>query len=195
MKKKPPGNFPSLLLASRSPRRRGLLSDIGFDLEIADIDIDESYPTELTGHEVAEYLATRKADAYRGDYGSRVLVCADTIVVLDNQVINKPESQAHACEMLRRLSGRTHHVYTGVCLKTPQKERVFSEKTAVTFRFINPEEIEYYVQEFKPLDKAGAYGIQDWLGYTCVTGVQGCFYNVMGFPMARFYKELYDFAL
>jgi len=189
-----PGNFPPLLLASRSPRRRALLSDIGFDLQIADIDIDEQYPSDLKGREVAEYLATRKASAFVGDYNSRVLVCADTIVVLDEQVINKPENLEHACEMLAMLSGRSHLVYTGVCLKTPQKELVFSEKTKVTFRTISREEIAYYVREYQPLDKAGAYGIQDWLGYTCVTGVSGCFYNVMGFPMARFYQELRVFT-
>ncbi|MFN7300608.1 MAG: Maf family nucleotide pyrophosphatase [Bacteroidia bacterium] len=189
-----PETFPPLILASRSPRRRKLLSEIGFNLEIADIDVDESFPEHLKGGEVAAYLAGKKALAYGVMPEDKVLVCADTIVVLGEEVINKPTDAADAARMLSALSGHTHRVFTGVCLRRGDEILVFTESTEVEFRAIRPDEIDYYISEYQPFDKAGSYGIQDWLGYTCVTAVRGCFYNVMGFPMARFYRELQAFC-
>ncbi|MBU6325024.1 MAG: septum formation protein Maf [Bacteroidetes bacterium] len=188
-----PEAFPGIILASRSPRRRTLFSETGFDVSICDLDADESFPAHLKDAEVAEYLAWKKAHSFHGDYSGRVLVCADTIVVHEHKVLNKPVDETEAFSMLSRLSGSEHRVFTGVCMKYGERERVFHEVTEVHFRSMSEQEIRFYISNFKPFDKAGSYGIQDWLGYTCVTRVNGCFYNVMGFPMSRFYRELKEF--
>ncbi|MEN9511220.1 MAG: septum formation protein Maf [Bacteroidota bacterium] len=188
-----PEAFPGIILASRSPRRRTLFSETGFDVTLCDLDADESFPEHLKDAEVAEYLAWKKAHAFTGDFAGRVLVCADTIVVHEHAVLNKPADEQDAFAMLSRLSGSVHRVFTGVCMKFGAHERVFHEATEVQFRSMTDEEIRFYIHNFKPFDKAGSYGIQDWLGYTCVTRVNGCFYNVIGFPMSRFYRELKQF--
>jgi septum formation protein len=186
-------SFPHLLLASKSPRRHQLLSGAGFDFTFVNIEAEESYPSELQKAEVCCFLAEKKASHYTEAIGSQILVTADTIVCLDDEVINKPLDAEDAFAMLKKLSGRMHEVYTGVCLKTDSKSHVFFEKTEVFFHHLTDEEILFYIKTFQPFDKAGAYGVQDWMGYVGVQKVNGCFYNVMGFPVARFYRELQEF--
>jgi len=188
-----PETFPRIILASRSPRRRSIFRDTGFQVDVCDLDADESFPDHLKDAEIAEYLAWKKAHTYTGDLGEQVLVCADTIVVHQNHVLNKPADEADAFRMLSMLSGAVHTVYTGVCMRRAGQERVFHEATEVHFRELSADEIQFYIHHYQPFDKAGSYGIQDWLCYTCVTRVNGCFYNVMGFPMSRFYRELQNF--
>ncbi len=188
-----PEEFPGIMLASRSPRRRTLFSETGFDVTLCDLDADETFPDHLKDAEVAEFLAWKKAHTFHGDFSGRVLVCADTIVVHQHAILNKPADEAEAFSMLSRLSGGVHRVFTGVCMRYGDRERIFHDVTEVHFRSLSEEEIHFYIRNYHPFDKAGSYGIQDWLGYTCVTRVNGCFYNVMGFPMARFYSELKQF--
>jgi septum formation protein len=185
--------FPELLLASKSPRRHQLLKDSGFHFQYVDIEADESFPAHLKKNEVCEYLAAHKASHFLQEISDRVLVTADTIVVLENEVINKPGDADHAYEMLRKLSGKMHEVFTGVCIKNDTHETIFSERSEVYFHELSDEEIWYYIENYKPFDKAGAYGVQDWMGYVGVKKINGCFYNVMGFPIARFHRELQSF--
>ena len=185
--------FPELLLASKSPRRHQLLGDSGFRFTYVEIDAEEDFADHLVKQEVCEYLAAHKAAHFKGEIGNKVLVTADTIVVLNNEIINKPVDFEHAFEMLKKLSGKMHEVYTGVCLKNDLKQLVFSERTEVYFHPLTDDEIKFYIDNYKPYDKAGAYGVQDWMGYVGVEKVNGCFYNVMGFPVARFYRELQKF--
>jgi septum formation protein len=187
-------SFPQLLLASKSPRRHQLLNDAGFSFEFADIDVPEDYPEHLTEAAVACYLAEKKASAFQNLIGDKVLVTADTIVCIDNQVINKPADVDEAFSMLQKLSGRMHAVFTGVCLKNDFKTQVFFDKTEVFFYPLTDEQIHYYIQNYKPFDKAGSYGVQDWMGYVGVEKINGCFYNVMGFPIGKFYRELLQFV-
>ncbi len=184
-----------LILSSNSPRRKELLSGLGMDYEIRVIpDIDESYPADLPVFEIAKYVSMKKAEAYKSNMAdNELIITADTIVVLGDKVLGKPHSLDGAKEMLSMLSGRTHHVVTGVCLTTKQKQRSFSVITDVTFKTLTIEEITYYVDRFKPLDKAGAYGIQEWIGYIGVTSINGSYFNVMGFPVQRIYQELQSF--
>jgi len=183
---------PRLLLASNSPRRRQLLTDLGVPYEIRLREVDEAYPAHLRRAAVAEYLAAHKADAYRADLApDEVVLTADTIVCLDDDVLNKPADAAEARAMLTRLQGRTHDVYTGVCLLGSDGRRtVFSDQTRVTFRALSPAEIEFYVRTYQPLDKAGAYGAQDWIGMVAVTRLEGSYFNVMGLPVHRVWEEL-----
>ncbi len=181
-----------IILASNSPRRRELLSGLDIDYEIRVLPgIAEDYPDTLPAEEVPEYIAREKAAAYLSALTDEELVItADTVVILDGEIIEKPHSLAEAKQMLRRLSGQKHRVVTGVCLTTPRQQRTFSAKTDVTFSELSDEEIEYYVEKYKPLDKAGAYGVQEWIGYVAVTALEGSYYNVMGFPVQRVYQEL-----
>lgn len=185
--------FPHLLLASKSPRRHQLLRDAGFSFTYIQIDAEENFDASLRNQEVCEYLAAHKSKHFEESVGDNVLVTADTIVVLNREVINKPESPEHAFEMLKKLSGNMHEVYTGVCLRNDYKISVFSERSEVWFHELTDEEIWYYIEHFKPFDKAGAYGVQDWMGYVGVKKINGCFYNVMGFPVSRFYREIQQF--
>ncbi len=184
-----------LILSSNSPRRKELLSGLGMDYEIRVIpDIDESYPADLPVFEIAKYVSMKKAEAYKSNMAdNELIITADTIVVLGDKVLGKPHSLDGAKEMLSMLSGKTHHVVTGVCLTTKQKQKSFSVITDVTFKTLTIEEITYYVDRFKPLDKAGAYGIQEWIGYIGVTSINGSYFNVMGFPVQRIYQELQSF--
>lgn len=186
-----------LVLASNSPRRRQLLSDLGLRYEIRLQEVDESFPPHLVRAEVAEYLAAHKAEAYRATLApDEVVLTADTIVCLDDDVLNKPADEAEAIRMLTRLQGRAHDVYTGVCLLTGSGQRViFSDQTRVHFRALSPAEIEFYVQNYKPLDKAGAYGAQDWIGMVAVTRLEGSYFNVMGLPVHRVWEELVKLGL
>lgn len=178
-----------IYLASNSPRRRELLKGLDLDFEQMVLEgIDESYPQCLPVEEVAEYICREKAAAY--PMSDSLLITADTIVTIDGEILGKPHDAAEAHAMLRKLSGRTHKVITGVCLIMAQKQRSFSDITTVTFREISDEEIDYYISHYKPFDKAGAYGIQEWIGYVGITSIQGSFYNVMGLPVERVYEEI-----
>lgn len=181
-----------VVLGSNSPRRRELLGGLGIDFEVRVLSgIDESYPATLPVADIAEYIATKKADAYRLTIAAdELVITADTVVICDDEVMGKPVDEADACRMLRRLSGRVHHVTTGVCLTTSQLQRHFSVTTEVTFKELSDEEIDYYVKKYQPFDKAGAYGIQEWIGYIGCTGLNGSYYNVMGLPVQRIYQEL-----
>lgn len=181
-----------IILASNSPRRRELLAglDINFDVRVLD-DIDESYPAELPVGQIAEHIATKKAEAYRQTMNhDELIITADTIVVVDSQVLGKPHGAADARRMLQLLSGRSHQVITGVCLTTDCQQRHFSVTTHVTFKQLGQDEINHYIDVYQPYDKAGAYGIQEWIGYIGVTGLEGSYFNVMGLPVQRIYTEL-----
>ena len=179
-------------LASNSPRRRELLSGLGIAYEVKVLlGIDETYPDTLSGEEIPVYIAREKADAYRKDMeADELIITADTIVFVDGEVLGKPADEEDACRMLRKLSGRTHQVITGVCLTTVDFQKAFAAVTDVTFAALGEDEIRYYVSRYRPFDKAGAYGVQEWIGYVGVTGMQGSFYNVMGLPVQRLYQEL-----
>ena len=181
-----------LILASNSPRRKELLAGLGVPFEVRVLqDIDEHYPENLPVNEVARYIAKEKADAYRRIVAAdELIITADTVVIVGDEILGKPMDEADAVRMLRLLSGRTHQVTTGVCLLTAEKERCFDVTTDVTFKTLTDEEIHYYVNRYRPLDKAGAYGIQEWIGYIGVTGLNGSYYNVMGLPVQRIYQEL-----
>ena len=181
-----------LILASNSPRRRELLAGLGLDFEVRVLPgIDESHPDELQGGDIPLFIAREKADAYRENLKpDELLITADTIVWLDGSVLEKPASAEDAVAMLRRLSGQTHQVFTGVCLTTRERQESFVCATDVTFARLTDEEIAHYVREYSPLDKAGAYGIQEWIGYIGVESINGSFYNVMGLPVQRLYQRL-----
>ena len=181
-----------LILASNSPRRKELLAGLGVPFEVRVLqDIDEHYPENLPVNEVARYIAKEKADAYRRIVATdELIITADTVVIVGDEILGKPVDEADAVRMLKLLSGRTHQVTTGVCLLTAEKERCFDVTTDVTFKTLTDEEIHYYVNRYRPFDKAGAYGIQEWIGYIGVTGLNGSYYNVMGLPVQRIYQEL-----
>ena len=181
-----------LILASNSPRRKELLAGLGLLFEVRVLqDIDESYPDDLPVSEVALYIAGKKADAYRTIVNDdELIITADTVVIVGNEILGKPVDEADAERMLRQLSGRTHQVTTGVCLLTASQERRFAVTTDVTFKELSDEEIRYYVTTYKPFDKAGAYGIQEWIGYVGVTCLHGSYYNVMGLPVQRIYETI-----
>ena len=179
-----------IVLSSNSPRRKELLGELGIDFEVRVIEgIDETYPKELSVEEVPQYIAREKARVYIVGK-DEVLLTADTVVVLGNEIMGKPHDEADAMRMLRQLSGKTHQVITGVCLKTSDKQVTFSDITDVSFAELTDEEIKFYVDNFRPLDKAGAYGIQEWIGLAGVTGIKGSYFNVVGLPVHRVYAEL-----
>ena len=179
-----------IVLSSNSPRRKELLGELGIDFEVRVIEgIDETYPKELSVEEVPQYIAREKARVYIVGK-DEVLLTADTVVVLGNEIMGKPHDEADAMRMLRQLSGKTHQVITGVCLTTNDKQVTFADVTDVSFAELTDEEIKYYVDNFRPLDKAGAYGIQEWIGLAGVTGIKGSYFNVVGLPVHRVYAEL-----
>lgn len=181
-----------LILASGSPRRKELLAALGLDFEVrVKKGIEEQYPSDLPAVAVPEYISREKAAAYQKELQDDELVLtADTVVISGHEILGKPKDETDARRMLRLLSGRTHQVTTGVCLTTTSFQRHFSVTTEVTFKALDDEEINYYISRFKPFDKAGAYGIQEWIGYIGCTGLNGSFYNVMGLPLQRIYEEL-----
>lgn len=181
-----------LILASNSPRRRELLAGLDLDFEVRVLPgIDESYPETLEGGDIPLYIAKEKAQAYVSQLADdELLITADTIVWLQGKVLEKPVDEADACRMLRQLSGNTHQVYTGVCLTTRDKQVAFACCTDVTFAELTDEEILHYVRHYRPFDKAGSYGVQEWIGYVAVENIQGSFYNVMGLPVQRLYQAL-----
>lgn len=182
----------NIILASNSPRRRELLSGLGLDFEVRVLPgIDESHPAELQGGDIPLYISKKKADAYLASLQlDELLITADTIVWLDGEVLEKPKDEADACRMLHELSGKTHQVFTGVCLTTTEKQVSFSCRSDVTFCQLTDEEINHYVQCYRPLDKAGAYGVQEWIGYVGVERIEGSFFNVVGLPVQRLYQAL-----
>ena len=184
-----------VILASNSPRRRELLAGLGLQFEVRVLaDIDENYPPTLPATQIAKYIAHKKAEANRAIMAkNEMIITADTIVVVDDMVMGKPADDADAIRMLSTLSGKTHKVVTGVCITTLNKQTVFDVTTGVTFKTLTDEEINYYITHFHPTDKAGAYGIQEWIGYIGVTGLEGSYYNVMGLPVQRIYDELCEF--
>ena len=181
-----------IVLASNSPRRRELLGGLGIPFSVKVLpDIEESYPAELPVSQTAEYIAREKAAAYRSQLSSgELIITADTVVIVEQEVMGKPADEADARRMLQKLSGRTHQVITGVCLTTQADCRSFSVTTDVTFKALSTEEINYYISTYRPFDKAGAYGIQEWIGFIGVTGINGSYFNVMGLPVQRIYSEL-----
>lgn len=184
-----------IILASNSPRRKLLLSGLGIPFEVKVLpDIDESYPEDMPLTEVAEYIAHEKAEAYKPMMDEdELIITADTIVIAAGEVMGKPKDDDDVRRMLGILSNRTHHVVTGVCITTAQRQSSFSAITDVTFKQLTPQEIDYYLENFHPYDKAGAYGVQEWIGYIGVSAINGSFYNVMGFPIQRIYNELSTF--
>ena len=183
-----------IILASNSPRRKELLSGLDIDYVIKTLPgIDESYPEGLQKEEIPVYIARKKALAYQTSlHENSLLITADTIVWLDGKAYGKPQDEQEAKEMLRALSGRTHEVLTGVCLADKEKEKTFCAVSKVKFAALDDEEIDYYIDRYKPYDKAGSYGVQEWIGYIGVESIEGSFYNVMGLPVRMLYKELKD---
>ena len=181
-----------VVLASNSPRRKELLSGLGIDYEVKTLpDIDESFPEGLSEVETATYIARAKADVYRNIMQpDELIITADTIVWLDGEVMGKPVDEEDARRMLRALSGKTHQVITGVCLTTIDSQKAFATVTDVTFCHLSEEEIDYYVERYRPMDKAGSYGIQEWIGFVGVESISGSYFNVMGLPIQRLYTEL-----
>lgn len=182
-----------IILASNSPRRKELLAGLDLEFEVRVLDgIDESYPDGLSMRQIPEYISRRKAEAY-SLADDELLITADTIVWLDGEVLGKPVDEADASRMLHLLSGRTHQVVTGVTLRSVSDVRTFNCVTNVTFASLSDGQIDYYVRKYRPLDKAGSYGIQEWIGYVGVTGLEGSYFNVMGLPVQRLSVELRTF--
>ena len=181
-----------LILASASPRRRELLAACDLDFVLAEkFECEESFPADLEADKVAEYLSQLKSNAYPHALGEKdILLTADTVVILGDKILGKPKDSADAERMLKMLSSATHKVVTGVTLRTAKQTISFSAESLVSFRTLEAEEISYYVEKYRPLDKAGAYGIQEWIGYIGIEGIEGSFYNVMGLPVQRLYSAL-----
>ena len=178
-----------LLLASNSPRRKELLSQLGYDFEVVKIGVDESYPKNLEPDKIAAYISEKKAQALDLK-ANEILLTSDTIVVLNGKILLKPANENQAFEMIKNLSGKTHQVYTAFTIKTVDYQRTNTSKTDVEFSEISDDEIRFYINHYKPLDKAGAYGIQEWLGMAKAKKINGSFYSVMGFPVDLVYEEL-----
>ena len=184
----------NIILASQSPRRKQLLEQLGYTFTQKSKDTDESFSKEIPLREVAEHLSVKKAAAFAEEIKHRDLIIAsDTIVLIDNEILNKPNTNQETFAMLAKLSGKQHEVITGVCLKSKGKEMSFSVSTTVFFEELKKEEINYYIEKYKPFDKAGAYGIQEWIGLIGVSKIEGSFYNVMGFPTKEVYEAIERF--
>jgi septum formation protein len=179
-----------LILASSSPRRQYLMKEAGFEFVVEKPDVDESFPAEMPVDQVARFLATKKAEYFRPRMMEEIVITADTVVILFNKILNKPQDRKEACEMIASLSGRTHLVMTGVCIISKEKEESFDDTTEVTFQSLTRSEIEFYVDNYKPYDKAGAYGAQDWIGMVAIEKITGSYFNVMGLPIHRVYQHL-----
>lgn len=188
-------NF-NIILASASPRRKQLLGEMGFVFSTMPKDVDESYPDGLSPIEVAEYLSRLKADAFETAEMEiqDLVITADTVVTLDEAILGKPANKDEAFEMLNLLSGKTHEVITAVTLKSKSKLRTFSSVTSVTFKTLSKYETDFYIKQFKPYDKAGAYGIQEWIGYVAIERIDGSYFNVVGLPTHQLYEELTKFV-
>lgn len=185
----------NLILASGSPRRQELLKSLGVPFEIRIKEIDEVYPKHLKKSEISDYLAQLKSNAFVEELNPKdLLITSDTIVWYHNMALGKPKSKDDAFQMLQKLSGKTHEVITSVCIKSLQKEDIFNCITKVTFKELSSKEIQFYIDNYNPMDKAGAYGIQDWIGQIGVTKIEGSYFNVMGFPIHKIYSQLLKFS-
>ena len=179
----------SVFLASKSPRRKELLESLGISFDIKTKDIDEDFPSSMNIYDVAEYLALKKANEFEST-NNEIIITADTVVICEEKILNKPKDELEAKKMLELLSDKKHEVVTGVCVVSENKKTSFSETTEVHFKPLTAEEIEYYIDEYQPFDKAGAYGIQEWIGKVGIKEIKGDYYNVVGFPLARLYSIL-----
>ena len=181
-----------IILASRSPRRQYLLKELGLDFEVIATGVSESYPDTLSPVQIAEFLAEQKANAFETSRldENMILIAADTIVSLQGEILGKPIDYNEALTMLKKLSGKQHEVITGVCVKSRHKKNTFHVTSQVFFKELCDEEIEYYINQFRPYDKAGGYGIQEWIGYIGISKIEGSFFNVMGLPVKEVYEEL-----
>ncbi|MEI8224313.1 MAG: Maf family nucleotide pyrophosphatase [Bacteroidota bacterium] len=185
-----------IILASRSPRRQQLLRDLGLKFDIVIKDYTETFPKSLGGEEIAKYVAHEKAVSFKNEISeNEIVITADTIVWCNNKVLGKPLNSEDAIHILKEISGNTHEVITGVCLFSSFKEKTFSVSTKVTFDTLSGEEMNFYVDKYKPYDKAGAYGIQEWIGIAACSNIEGSYFNVVGLPVQRLYKELQSFIL
>lgn len=184
------GQFPPIILASKSPRRQELLKLMGIDFTVVLKDVDESYPSGLTPEQIAVYISEKKARAFDESISNEIVITADTIVSLDGSILGKPETKNHAFEMLSALSGKRHEVITGVSLLKDHNLHSFYELSEVFFKPLKPEEINYYITTCQPMDKAGAYGIQEWIGMIAVEKIIGSYSNIVGLPTHRLYREL-----
>lgn len=182
----------NILLASNSPRRKELLKELGFDFEIVSVDCDEVYPTDLAVEKIAAYLSELKSNAFRTLNPGEVLITADTIVALNKEILGKPNDEVHSKEMLRKLSGKTHQVYTGITLRNLTQTITKTDVANVEFNEISDEELDFYIQKYRPFDKAGSYGIQEWLGMAKIKNIEGSFYTIMGLPTHLVYSLLKD---
>ena len=181
-----------IILASASPRRKELMQGLDLEFEVRRLpDVDESFPAELQGGDIPLYISKKKADAYRPSMAAdELVITADTIVWLDGVALGKPADVADARRMLRNMSGKTHQVFTGVTITTKEEQRSFVAQSDVTFATLDDEEIEYYISKYRPMDKAGSYGAQEWIGYIGMSNIVGSYFNVMGLPVQRLYNEL-----
>lgn len=181
-----------ILLASNSPRRKELLAGLGIQFEVRVKEVNEDFPEHLQREQVAEFLASHKADAYTADLQNEVLITADTIVCLGERILNKPADATEAFAMLRALSGTHHEVITGVCILTKNSKTIFHDATRVYLKKLSDEEINYYIEHYQPFDKAGAYGIQEWIGKIGIEKIEGSYFNVVGLPVQKLYTYLKD---
>ncbi len=180
-----------IILGSASPRRKELLAGLDIDFDIVTKDVEESYPNHLSGVDIPIYLAEKKAIAFENEIDEHtLLITADTIVFHQGEVLGKPSSETDAKKMLQKLSGKTHQVITGVCIYSKNRKKVFHTISEVSFSILNNQEINYYIEKYKPYDKAGSYGVQEWIGFIAVEHINGSYYNVMGLPIQRLYNEL-----
>ena len=184
-----------IILASKSPRRQELLRGMGVEFEILIKETPENYPSDLPLDEVPKYLSLQKSLAFNDDElpGDYLLITSDTVVICEGEILGKPKDREDATRMLQLLSGKTHHVVTGVTVRSAAKTESFAVRSNVTFADLKQEEIDYYIEHCKPYDKAGAYGIQEWIGYVGISGLEGSFYNVMGLPTRKLYQCLKSF--
>ena len=183
-----------VILASKSPRRQQLLAGLDVPFEIRTKEVDESFDSALRGGDIPRFLAQKKAEAFLGELADdELLITADTVVWVNDHVMNKPESREEAVAMLRELSGRSHQVFTGVSVSTKQRTTIFVDETVVVFRDLTDSEIDYYIDKYKPYDKAGSYGAQEFIGYIAINRLEGSYFNVMGLPVHRLYEVLNDF--
>ena len=185
-----------LILASQSPRRRELLKGLDVEFSTCTVDADESFPASLKGADAVQYICKAKANAYKPQLeDNTIAITADTVVILDDNIIGKPKSYDEAFSMIRSLSGRVHEVITAVCIFSRDKESCFYSSTEVHFSSLSDEEINYYIEKYKPFDKAGSYGVQEWIGYIGIEKIVGSYFNVMGLPVKRLYDELKSFTI
>lgn len=184
-----------LVLASNSPRRQQLLREMGVEFTVQVRPTDELFPADMPVSDVAGYLAQHKAEQFAHDLGDKLILCADTVVVVDDTILNKPANAAEAREMLQLLSGRSHQVITGVCLLSPQGYQTLSDVAHVAFKTLSESEIEYYIAHYRPFDKAGAYGVQEWIGMIGIPRIEGSFYTIMGLPLHKVYELLQPFMV